>query len=457
MIKLLGITPDKLIRRVPYIQGVEVFWFVPRPGVPLKMGGYMPISGFLRRTIETNIVNLEPGPSRVSQLNGGAFACMVQLTDVRSPNDFKTTFQVNVDDGFFISVNQPADIDKKVFTRIGADDPGLFQNIGLQGPTTYTSTQPCSFYSTTPNMMKIYFEDAGGGWNALKVRPLNGTAQQTLIPSHFSLTCEKNAPFLNFEVDPQSSEFCELRNPDIFSQFCIFRELDVKNRTDDQNVTPGKRGFVKVNSSRSCISLRNIAFQSWKTMTFAVRFTTMPVKATFFSMASGRPGPGPYCCMVALPNGNGTIRMQMEYRGLDGQSQSVAISEWSFSINQWYHFIILNTGTGLTFLAPQLTNQSQKGDFGRERSINLTNGRANTFYGYNATWSPAPGQGYEACDVAFGTAIYQGWAAMYNDTVFNYDIAWVHFFDKEITRDDVTRDANSDWIYTQFPKKLNTY
>jgi hypothetical protein len=306
-------------------------------------------------------------------------------------------------------------------------------------------------------MMKIYFEDAGGGWNSLKINPLNPIAKQTLIPSHFSLTCERSAPFLNFEVDRKSSEFCELRNPDIFSQFCIFRELDVKNRTDDQNVTPGKRGFVKVNSSRSCISLRNIAFQSWKTMTFAVRFTTMPVKATFFSMASGRPGPGPYCCMVALPNGNGTIRMQMEYRGLDGQSQSVAISEWSFSINQWYHFIILNTGTGLTFLAPQLTNQSQKGDFGRERSINLTNGRANTFYGYNATWSPAPGQGYEACDVAFGTAIYQGWAAMYNDTVFNYDIAWVHFFDKEITRDDVTRDANSDWIYTQFPKKLNTY
>jgi hypothetical protein len=80
------------------------------------------------------------------------------------------------------------DIDKKVFTRIAADEPGLFQNIGLQGPTNYTSTQPCSFYSTTPNMMKIYFEDAGGGWNALKIRPLNSAAQQTFVPSNFSLT-----------------------------------------------------------------------------------------------------------------------------------------------------------------------------------------------------------------------------------------------------------------------------
>jgi hypothetical protein len=102
MIQLLGITPDKLIRRAPYTQGIEVFWFVPMPGVPVKMGDFMPIRGFLRRTIETNIINLEEGPSRVAQLNGNAFACMLQLTDVRTPNDFKTTFQVRVDDGFFI-------------------------------------------------------------------------------------------------------------------------------------------------------------------------------------------------------------------------------------------------------------------------------------------------------------------------------------------------------------------
>ena len=456
MIQLLGITPDKLISRAPYTQGVEVFWFSPLPGVPLKVGQIMPIRGFLRRTIETNIVNLEPGPSRVAQLNGNAFACMLQLTDVRSPTDFKTTFQVTVDDGFFIAVNEPVDIDKKVFNRVAADEPGLFQNIGLQGPTTYTSTQPCTFYSTSPNMVKIYFEDAGGGWNALKIRPLNGTAQQTLVPSHFSLTCERNAPFLTFEVDRVSSEFRELRNPDIFSQFCVFRELTSQNRTDDRQSVPGKKGVVKVNSARSCISLRNIAFQSWKTMTFAVRFTTMPVKATFFSMASGRPGNGPYCCMIALPNGNGSIRMQMEYRGLDGRVQSAPISEWWFSINQWYFFTIINTGSGLYFRAQSMSG-AQGGNLGAGRTIDLTNGRANTFYGYNATWDPAPGQPQEACDVAFGTALYQGWASMYNDTVFNYDIAWVHYFDYTATDADVSRDANSDWIYTQFPKELNTY
>jgi hypothetical protein len=456
MIQLLGITPDQLIVRAPYVQGIEVFWFVPAPGIPLKTGDFMPIRGMLRRTIETNIVNLEAGPSRVAQLNGNAFACMIQLTDVRTPADFKTTFQVTVDDGFFIAVNEPADIDKKVFNRVAADEPGLFQNIGLQGPTNYTSTQPCTFYASSPNIMKIYFEDAGGGWNALKIRALNNTAQQTLIPSHFSLTCERAAPFLNFEVDRVSSEFRELRNPDIFSQFCYFMYISAQNRTDDRQSVPGKKGFIKMNSSSSCISLRNIAFQSWKTMTFAVRFTTMPVKGTFFSMASGQPGSGPYCCMVAIPNGNGTLRMQMEYRGLDGRVQTTAVPEWWFNINQWYYFTIINTGSGLNFRAQSVAG-AQDGNGGASRFIDLASGKANTFYGYNATWSPAPGQAFEACDVGFGTALYQDWASMYKDTVFNYDIAWIHYFDYALSDADIARDAKCEWVFTQFPKKLNTY
>lgn len=456
MVQLLGITPDQLITRAPYTQGVEAFWFVLAPGIPLKSGDFMPIRGFLRRTIETNIVSLEAGPSRVSQLNGNAFGCMIQLTDVRTPTDFKTTFQVTVDDGFFIAVNEPANIDKKVFTRVGADEPGLFQNIGLQGPTTYTSTQPCTFYTSSPNMVKIYFEDAGGGWNAFKMRPLNPTAQQALVPSHFSLTCERAAPFLTFEVDRTSSEFCELRNPDIFSQFCYFIYLSAQNRTDDRLTAPGKKGFIKMNSASSCVSLRNIAFQSWKSMTCAVRFTTMPVKATFFSMASGQPGSGPYCCMVAIPNGNGTLRMQMEHRGLDGKVQTTAIPEWGFSINQWYFFTIINNGSGLTFRAQTMAG-AQGGNGGVSKQIDLASGRADTFYGYNATWSPTPGQAFEACDVGFGTSLYQGWSSMYNDTVFHYDIAWVHFFDYVIRDPDIKRDATCDWVYTAFPKKLNTY
>lgn len=465
MIQLLGITPDELIKRVPYTQGVEVFWFVPTPGVVIQRGNVMPIGGFLKRTIETKIVNLEAGPSRISQLNGNAFGCMLQLTDVRTPEDFKTTFQVTVDDGFFIAVNQPAGIDWETFlprrwgdTTRAADEPGLFQNIGLQGPTTYTSQQPCSFFSTTPNIMKIYFEDAGGGWNALKIRPVNNVAQQILTPAHFSLTCEKRAPFLTFEVNRLSENFEELRNPYIFNQFCKFDNLRSINHVDNRNSVPGKKGFVRLNmnSTSSCISLRNIAFQSWKTMTAVVRFVTMPVKATFFSMASGKPGSGPYCCMVAYPNGNGTIRMEIHFRDKYGGG-GIYRPEWSFDINQWYYFTIINTGSELNFRATSVSSLIQTGSIGSGPNVYLTSGQGGTFYSTNATWNPAPGQAYEACDVGFGTSLYKGWAAMYDDNYFNYDIAWVHFFDYATSDADLKKDAACEWVYTQFPKSLNSY
>jgi hypothetical protein len=461
MMELLGVTPDELIKRVPYTQGVESFWFVPTPGVPIKSGRIMPINGFLKRTIDTKIINLEAGPSRVSQLSGAGFGCVVQITDVRTPDDFKTTFQVTVDDGFFIAVNQPADIDKKTFDRVKADEPGLFQNIGLQGPTTYISQQPCTFYSSSPNIMKIYFEDAGGGWNAMKMRPLNGTAQQILTPSHFSLTCEKNAPFLTFEVN-RSSTFEELRNPGIFSQFCRFTNLTPFNRTDDRSKVPGRKGFVRLNSASSCMSLRNIAFQSWRAMTVAVRFNTMPVRATFFSMASGQPGSGPYCCMIATPSGNGRMKMHFEYRNPSvGGNKHLSVPEWEFSLNVWYLFTIVNVDTGLFILAQSIDEIVRSGNPGAAKFVDLAwtgwGSWGSKFYGMNATWNPAPGQPREACDVGFGTALYPGYSSMYVDTNFNYDIAWVHYFDQQLRGDEIKKDAACEWVYTQFPRSLNSY
>jgi hypothetical protein len=302
-------------------------------------------------------------------------------------------------------------------------------------------------------MMKIYFEDAGGGWNALKINPLNPTAKQMLIPSHFSLTCERNAPFLNFEVDRTSSEFRELRNPDMFSQFCTFDGHSIKNRADDQNITPGKRGFVRLNSKHSTLSLNNIAFQSWKNMTFAIRFNTMPVKGNVLSMFSGW---GTYCHLIAHRNGSGEIRIQIEYKPRNGAVRTIDIN-YIFSLKRWYYFTIINNETGLVVRVSLLEHAQNEGQAGDNYQMDLSKGYANTFYGYNATSQPAPGQQYERCMITFGTKGYFGYEAIYDDPFFEFDIAWVHFFDYSMTSNDVKRDANSDWIYTQFPKKVNTY
>jgi hypothetical protein len=423
---LVGITSDDLVTRAPYTQGVEVFWFLPTPDV-LSHGRFMPISGFLKRTIESKMITMDETP-----LSG----CVVQLTDIRTPEDFKTTFQVIFYDGFIITVNQPAH-DKHIFTRGEADEPGLLQCISHQRPINYTSEHPFSFHKASPNIMKIYTEHTGN--NIIKMRPLDTTAQKVLTPAYLSLTCEKTAPFLTFEVNG-SGEFQELRHPDIFSQFCTCTNLTPFHRTDDRSKVPGKKGFIRFNSS-SCLSLRNIAFQSWRTMTFAVRFTTMPVKATFFHITSGS---GPYCSMVAIPSGNGQMKMQFEYRGLDGIHRQMAVPEWRFDLNVWFLFTVINIGSGFQIKAQWLDAvPSGNGD----KTIDLTSGIRYTFYDTQETANP---EQVIQCDISFG--LNPG-SSMYMDSHFYYDIAWVHFFDHIASDGDMKRDASCDWIYTPFPSK----
>ena len=163
MQEMLGIKPDALIIRTPYKQGVEVFWFVAVPNDPHK------VAGFLRRTVESKLIQFDAKPSGAPQIYGAPYRCMLQMTDLRAPVDFSATFSVLVDDGFWVSVNNPATIDEEAMQKYGTiDKPGLFENLGLQGPTQYNSVACTPFNAATPNIMKLYHEDAGGGWEAFK-------------------------------------------------------------------------------------------------------------------------------------------------------------------------------------------------------------------------------------------------------------------------------------------------
>ena len=238
MHKMLGIIPEDKIVRTPYKQGVEVFWFVPQvmnPGM---------VNGFLRRTIEPNIVQFRAGPSMVPQIGGLAYGCMLQLTDLRAPSDFSLQFQVNVDDGFWVAVHQPAAIDEKALSQPGVtiDEPGFFENLGLQGPTTYRSRSCTPFHKNSPNIMKLYHQDAGGGWASFMFSASGCSGTPALDQMYLSLTCEARAPFLTFEISSRS-RFEELRNPGIFNQFIGLTGLDIHTRTDERSSVPGKKSF----------------------------------------------------------------------------------------------------------------------------------------------------------------------------------------------------------------------
>ena len=222
------------LKRAPYIQGVEVFWFFGQ---------------FLGRTIEKDFIR-------------GTKESILQISDIRPPSDFSIKFQVNANNGFYILLNQ-SDI-SALNDRI-VDKPGLFANMdgnidgNRDGIKDVNQRQTSQYYSTFkathPNVLKIF-----------------GNIDFNL--PNCSLACESRAPFLNFEIN---DTLREIRNPGIFSKFIEPRGLTYHTRTEEKML--GKC-FARLNSANSSIHIYNISNQCWGSISFAIRLQTMPVKET---------------------------------------------------------------------------------------------------------------------------------------------------------------------------------
>ncbi len=449
MIQLLGISPESAIVRAPYSQGVEVLWFVPVPGNPQK------VAGFLKRTIERDIVQLQVGPSRVPQIGGGGFGCCVQMMDVRAPSDFSAKFTVTVDDGFWIAVNQPANIDKTAMVQRSADTPGLFENLGLQGPTMYQSNSCTPLNAATPNIVKMYYEDASGDGNAFKVTPQICNGVNAFQPQYYSLTCEVRAPFLTYEVGAKSGVFEELRNPGLFSQFLSVENPEYHVRTDEKSMVPGKKSFIRMNGSGSYINIPNIAFQSWKSMSFAVRFQTMPVKETLCNLMMGTFREN--YSIIATPVNGSTSIISIQHGGMGGWYKKFN-TEYNLTIGTWYMFYINNNKTGFDLYCNSIDGFMSSGGAATVTPLPGINGSNSPMWGMNATSNPAPGQSAQQCNIVFSGGRYPNENnGIYGSSSFQFDLAWVHFFDKTLTKEDVVRECKANWIYTQFPDSYNKY
>jgi hypothetical protein len=435
---MLGIELDKEITRAPYSQGVEVFWFV------IPIWDAKGVKGFLKRTIEPRFVQLRTGGSGISQLGGIPYGCMLQLTDLRAQEDFTTKFSVNIDDGFWIAVNQTEDIDRREMEWGHKDEPGLFRNNTMQGPTWYTSTSITPFRATTPNIVKMFFQDGGGGWNSFQISTSVQSGASGFNAPNYSLTCEERAPFLCYEVSPKSLNFEEKRNPGLFGQFLILTKLDPHLKKEESNNLPGNKQFVRLMSASSCIDMYNIAFQSWKTVTFLIRFSTAPIRESFIVMLSGRY----YCNIVAHTGGSITID-----HNFGGIAKSVG-TNWKVPLNSWHLFTIHNNKTGLEVFCVSVEDAAA----GRGLGSSYILDNRTRFYLKNASWNPTPGQNGEACSILIGPGHFTGrFESTFSTSAFQFDVGWIHFFDIYINTNDMTREARANWIYTQFPIAYDTY
>jgi hypothetical protein len=269
------------------------------------------------------------------------------------------------------------------------------------------------------------------------------------------LTLEERAPFLAWEVSPVNGQFEEKRLPALFGQWVDGNHIfghTVYTRKDDRQMVPGKKGFIRMNNIRSLIDMYSIAFQSWKTLSFAVRFQSMPVKDTVVKIAPGRG----YMSLVATPSGS-SIAISVETNFGGGGVKTLPFRS-GFQLNKWYLFFVHNYGTGFDLYCNAVDETVvSKGKSGGIGSLKVEHN--GPMFQANETFFPQNGSGQPAgqCWLIWGAQRHRGMEGVYGTSAFEYDLAWIHFFDQFTSNEDIYRECLGDWKYTQFPVEYQKF
>jgi len=445
MIQFLGISPERLIARAPYQQGVEVIWMVARAGYPNQ------VSAILKRTIETDIVQFAPGstgviPQLATTFPGfSQYSSMIQMFDVRAPADFTTKFSITIDDGFFVAVNQPANIATSAFNTLYVDQTGLFANLSIQGPTNYISGSCSNYFAATPNITKLYYSDAGGGGHTFQMTTTACSGPSSFTPPYYSLTLEPRAPFLNFEVLQDGGTFDDTRNPGMFNNLISQGGLEFHNRPEERNTVPGNKGFIRLTNNSSVLNLTNIAYQAWGTCTFAFRIQSMPIKDSLFTFWVFNK----LCAFYLVPVNGSTAQIRVQTNMTPDNSMYDGPTNFNIQVGTWYYMQVAQRSDGFDVFCDSINNIVKNGNYTTQTTKITNSGSITTTNNYGLY---APGQ-YN-CNVAIG-----GPAGGLNfaNSSFQFDLAWMHFFDYYINTADVIKDCKTSWQFTQFPDSLNTY
>jgi hypothetical protein len=359
MIQFLGISPERLITRVPYQQGVEVIWMVAREGYPNQ------VAAIMKRTIETDIVQFAPGSTGViPQLASTApgfsqYVSMIQMFDLRAPSDFTTKFSITIDDGFFVAVNQPPNIATSAFNTLYVDQTGLFANLSIQGPTNYISGSCSNYFAATPNITKLYYSDAGGGGHTFQMTTTACSGPSSFTPPYYSLTLEPRAPFLNFEVLQDGGTFDDTRNPGMFNNLISQGGLEFHNRPEERNSVPGNKGFIRLTNNSSILNLTNIAYQAWGTCTFAFRIQSMPIKDSLFTFWVFNK----LCAFYLVPVNGSTAQIRVQTNMTPDNSMYDGPTNFNIQVGTWYYMEVAQRSDGFDVFCDSINNIVKNGNY----------------------------------------------------------------------------------------------
>ena len=442
VIQFLGISLQKLVTRVPYRQGVEVIWFQATSGRTNS------VEGILRRTIENNIVQSVSGglPKSINPTSGSYVASgMIQIFDFRSNVDFSTKYKMNANGGFFIATNQPSNVARTILNSGATDEEGLLANFNVNGNNTYISNKCAKYFSGTPNITKIYFANSSGN-NNNTLQLTNAACKDTVpnfIPAYYSLTLDVKAPFLNFEVSQDGNTFDDTRNPGLFTNLIIQNGApEFRNRSEERNSVPGRKGFVRITNKTSWIRLQNIAYGAWGSVTFAFRLQSMPVKDTIFSFWTFNKN----CILYLVPSGS-SAQMRVRTNMTMDNAVSDTPTNINISIGKWYYLQVVQNGGGFDIKCDMIENIIKNNNY--TTSPTIVKGISSiTTTNNNGLGIP----GISNCSVSIAEWL-TGLPGYAQSLIF--DLAWVHFYDHYDP--DFVKDCKASWQFTQYPDSPNTY
>jgi hypothetical protein len=424
-----------LIPRAPFVQGVEVFWFVP--------GQKRNVIGFSKRTIETHLLQFKPNTPFFLEPSGiPTTFSLLQLTDVRAKEDIDIQFGVETSGGFFITANHPADGETPIMDQLEMDQKGFFGNV--QPTSSSFSSQTCTtFRKHVPNIAKLFYQHSSTEKPVYRLFTKSCSPDSSSTTSFFdtcplSLTCELRAPFLHYEVDIPTMEFQELRNPMFFGQLLGRTGLHYHTRSEEREHVPGKKGFIRMNNGKSALQFTNMAYSSWTSMTMSIRLRTMPIKETIMSFQFHES----IVNIVAKPDNGNQAMIYLEHNiGTKKKQSIIQQTEYHMSLQVWYLMIIQQYEHGFHFslqpISSPPSSKSSTSPITIHHSTPLTTSS-------DSMWNIIVGGGQQT-------------PTMYSTVSFYYDIAWVHFFDYPLSSEEIQRDARADWIYTAFPTTPYSY
>jgi hypothetical protein len=267
----------------------------------------------------------------------------------------------------------------------------------------------------------------------------------TITPPYLSLTCEPRAPFLNFEIGTNGNVFDDTRNPGIYGSLLSYNGLEYHNRTEERNSVPGKKGFVRLTNNSSVISLQNIAYQAWGTCTFAFRLQSMPVKDALFTFRVW----DRFCVIYLQPVNGSTAQIRCNTNMTGDNSTWDGTAGQNVQVGSWYYLEVAQFGSGLDIYCDSIDNIVKNGNYTTPLFRVSNSGPITTTYN-NGLYN---GAGYQ-CNVSVGGPAS---GSGFQSGSFQFDLAWIHFFDSYINGNDVVKDCQASWIFTQFPDSLNTY